>query len=191
MHFTSHRVQFFIIAGALTLLLTPQTAQADGAPSNIVWEFIWTMACSVPIFRAILGCNGCKSVVEGADPTCQMKLIDTTNDINVLVEARDIGVGAFEVTTEANGENPRTVSLLLSGWWDKAIFTGSDLASALPQTNCAKIVLGYDKDEEFEVPSRPDFLPVEGHACSEYGMNLVWLLIIEDWYYADVIKFTP
>jgi len=179
------------------LLSLPEMVNADGAPTSWLWELIWSILCAIPFFNT--GCNRCDSVVYanaeavgfGSGGICRMHWVDTLRNIDEIWEAKDMdGDGsAFrcEVIANVMGDSPAPVSVevkndLFGGRWGLSPVSITNTLIPVPNPlNCANVVLGADKDEEYIV-DEADYLPMDDYPCSEFGNTLIWLLIYKGFY---------
>lgn len=182
------------------LLSLPEMVNADGAPTNWVWNLIWSILCAIPFLN--WGCNRCDSVVYanaeavgfGNGGICRMHWVDPDLNISQVWEARDTDVNGqsgfrCEVIADAMGDAPADpvrveVKNDLFGvfHWGLSFVTIENPPTPLPSPlNCADIVLGADKAEEYPVPGA-EYLPMDDYPCSEFGNTLIWLLIYKGFY---------
>jgi len=109
-----------------------------------------------------------------------MRLVDLQNNIDVILEAREVVEGAsFQFIGNLNATNTsEPVAVQLDG---SNVIIDADV----PAASCARILLGYDENEDVDqvqLSSNPDFLSVDGFPCTEFGTNLIWFMIFNDLY---------
>ena len=141
--------------------------------------------CAVPLVGSI--CTTCELVSSNSDSTCRKRLLDNVNGFDVVMEARNLATPrTYEVVDNVNSANPRTVRVQLDG--DGGFGIVSTNSSLVPETTCARIILSFDPvsiwDEKYvNVDPQPDYLPVDGHPCSEFGETLIWYVLYSGEFY--------
>uniref|UniRef100_A0A7S2A580 Bulb-type lectin domain-containing protein n=1 Tax=Trieres chinensis TaxID=1514140 RepID=A0A7S2A580_TRICV len=109
--------------------------------------------------------------VSAKGKVCKMKMIDSLNKINTVLEVKDLGNNRYRVTDDIEGKKPwkEIVEILDTG----AILTDA----GVPEVTCHDLLEDYEMEDDSQLTFKK-----QGKQCTEFSENLIYFMIME-WFY--------